>query len=76
LVPQRAVGRRVASAAVHLPAIDPGLSAGLWAIGLGLFIFLGMVALGVSAVVSLIVAGLSAFGIFLYVRLYGRDAEA
>ncbi len=61
---------------MHLPAIDPGLSAGLWGVGLGLFIFLGMVALGISAVVSLIVAGLSAFGIFLYVRLYGRDAEA
>jgi hypothetical protein len=62
---------------VHLrpPSIDPGTSAGLWGVGLGLFIFLGMISLGVSHVVSLIVGALSAFAIFLYVRLYGRDAE-
>jgi hypothetical protein len=63
---------------VHLrpPSIDPGVSAGLWAIGLGLFIFFGMLALDVEGATSLIVSIVSAGAIFLYVRLYGRDAEA
>ena len=72
---ESAHGGRVASAAVHLrpPSIDPGLSAGLWAVGLALFIFLGALSIGVSigtaAVVGLVSLGL----IFLYVRLYGED---
>ena len=63
---------------MHLrpPSIDPGLSAGLWAVGLGLFLFFGMLALGVEGATSLIVSIVSACAIFLYVRLYGRDAEA
>ncbi|HSL66433.1 MAG TPA: hypothetical protein VK874_17390 [Gaiellaceae bacterium] len=62
---------------MHLrpPSIDPGVSAGLWAIGLALYLFLGMIAIGVGSAVSLIVSAVAAFGIFLYVRLYGRDAD-
>jgi hypothetical protein len=58
------------------PSIDPGLSAGLWGIGLGIFLFFGMLAVGVGSATALIVSVVSAFAIFLYVRLYGRDAEA
>ena len=61
---------------MHLPrppSIDRGTSAGLWAIGFGLYIFLGALAvnvgLGVSFVVSIVATGL----IFLYIRLYGAD---
>ena len=63
---------------MHLrpPSIDPRLSAGLWAVGLALFLFFGMLALGVGGATALIVSIVSGFGIFLYVRLYGRDAEA
>ena len=63
---------------MHLrpPSIDPGLSAGLWAVGLGLFLFFGMLSLDVEGATALIVSIVSAFAIFLYVRLYGRDAEA
>ena len=80
--PERTVragdGVRVASAAVHLrpPSIDPGLSAGLWAVGLALFLFFGMLALEVEGATALIVSVVSGFAIFLYVRRYGLDAEA
>lgn len=62
---------------MHLrpPSIDPGLSAGLWAVGLALFLFFGMLALEVEGATALIVSVVSGFAIFLYVRLYGRDAE-
>ena len=62
---------------MHLrpPSIDPGVSAGLWAISLAVFIFFGMVALDVGSGTSFIVAAVCGFAIFLYVRLYGRDAE-
>lgn len=63
---------------MHLrpPSIDPGVSAGLWALGLGLFLFVGMLSLGVGGATALIVSVVAGFAIFLYVRLYGRDAEA
>ena len=63
---------------MHLrpPSIDPGVSAGLWAVGLAIFLFFGMAALGVGRATSFIVSIVAGFAIFLYVRLYGRDAEA
>jgi hypothetical protein len=63
---------------VHLrpPSIDPGTSAGIWAIVLAILIFVGMVAFGVATVTAFILSAVAGFGIFLYVRLYGRDAEA
>ena len=56
---------------MHLrpPSIDPGLSAGLWAVGLALFLFFGMLALEVEGATALIVSIVSGFAIFLYVRL-------
>lgn len=71
-------GGQVASAAVHLrpPSIDPGTSAGLWALFFGILIFVGMSAFGVDGAVNVIVSVVAALAIFLYVRLYGRDAEA
>lgn len=62
---------------MHLrpPSIDPGVSAGLWAVGLALYLFLGMLAIGIGSAVSLIVSAVAGFAIFLYVRLYGRDLD-
>jgi hypothetical protein len=70
-------GGRCYLTAVHLrpPSIDPGTSAGLWAIALALLIFFGSISLGVDRAPAFIVSALVGFGIFLYVRLYGRDAE-
>ena len=60
---------------MHLrpPSIDHGTASGLWAFGLGLYVFLGMLAIGIGLGTSFVV-GIVAMGlIFLYVRLYGED---
>jgi hypothetical protein len=53
------------------PSIDKGTIAGAWGVGLGLFLFLGMVSVGVSAGVAFILAALSGAAIFLFVRTQG-----
>jgi hypothetical protein len=60
---------------MHLrpPSIDQGVQAGLWAIGLGLIIWLGMLAFDVSGATSAIMAALAAAAIFFYVRLFGEE---
>jgi hypothetical protein len=55
------------------PSIDKGFSAFLWALGLGLFLFFGMLAMGVGRGTSLILSALAAFGIFFYVRIFGEE---
>jgi hypothetical protein len=61
---------------VHLrmPSFDPGLTAFLWAVGFGLYLWLGMLAIGVNGATAFIFSALSAGAIFLFVRLYGGDA--
>jgi hypothetical protein len=61
---------------VHLrpPSIDRGVTSFLWAFGLGLFIWLGLLAIGVDRGTSLIVALLSFGAIFLFVRTQSGDA--
>jgi len=56
-----------------MPSFDRGLTSFLWAVGLGLYVWLGMLAIGVSGATAFIFAGLSAGAIFLFVRLYGGD---
>jgi hypothetical protein len=60
---------------VHLrmPSFDRGLTSFLWAFGLGLFLWLGMLAIGISGATAFIFAALSAGAIFFFVRLYGDD---
>lgn len=60
---------------MHLrpPSIDPGISAFLWALGFGLFIWLGLIAVGVSQGAALIIGLLSFGAIFLFVRTQGAD---
>ncbi len=60
---------------MHLrpPSIDPGITAFLWAVGLALFIWLGLLAVGIEAGTALILALLSLGAIFLFVRLRGGD---
>ncbi len=61
---------------MHLPrppSLDHGTVSGLWAVGLGLYVFLGLLAIGVALGVSVIVALVATGLIFLYVRLYGED---
>jgi hypothetical protein len=60
---------------VHLrmPAWDRGVTSFLWGLGLGLYLWLGMLAIGVSGATAFIIAALSGAAIFLLVRLYGGD---
>ena len=55
------------------PSIDHGVVSFMWAFGLGLFIWLGLLAIGVSGATSVIFGALSACAIFFLVRLYGQD---
>jgi hypothetical protein len=59
---------------VRPPSIDPGVTAFLWALGLALFIWLGLLGIGISQGTALIVALLSFGAIFLLVRLYGEGS--
>jgi len=60
---------------MHLrqPSFDRGVTSFLWAFGLGLYLWLGMLAIGVSGATAFIFSALAACGIFLFVRLYGGD---
>lgn len=60
---------------MHLrpPSIDQGVQAFLWALGLGLFIWLGLLAIGVSGATSFILAAVGGGLIFLYVRIFGEE---
>ena len=60
---------------MHLrpPSIDPGITSFLWAFGLGLFIWAGLLSIGISKGTALVVALVSFGGIFLFVRLCGGD---
>ena len=55
------------------PSIDRGVSAFLWAVGLGFFIYLGLVAVGTTRALAVILAGLSFCAIFLFVRIFGDE---
>ncbi|TMK92285.1 MAG: DUF4175 domain-containing protein [Actinobacteria bacterium] len=55
------------------PSIDRGVSSFLWAVGFGLFIWLGLVAIGISQALSVILAALSFAVIFLFVRIFGDE---
>jgi len=55
------------------PSIDHGVISFLWAVGIGAYIYFGSLAVGVSAGPAFVFAALAAFGIFLFVRIYGED---
>jgi hypothetical protein len=60
---------------MHLrqPSFDRGVTSFLWAFGLGLYLWLGMLAVGVEGATAFILSVIAACGIFLLVRLYGGD---
>jgi hypothetical protein len=57
---------------IRPPSIDRGVISFLWALGLGLFLWLGMMSVGVSAGIAFIISAIAAGAIFLYVRIYGE----
>lgn len=58
---------------LRLPALDHEIVALVWAIALGAFIYFGSIAVGVHGGVAFVVSAVSAFFIFLFVRLRGED---
>ena len=60
---------------MHLrpPAFSHGFISFLWAIGLGAFVWLGLLAIGVSGGTAFLFGLISALAIFFFVRLYGSD---
>ena len=56
---------------LRMPSIDHGVKSALCGIGLGLFIWFGLLAVSVSQPVSFIVGALSGFLIYLFVRRNG-----
>ena len=55
------------------PSFDHGVVSFLWALGLGLFIWLGLMAIGFSKPTAFILAAVAGAGIFLYVRIFGEE---
>jgi hypothetical protein len=60
---------------VHLrpPSFDHGFISFLWAVGLALFIWIGLRAVDVTNATAFVIACLSGFAIFLLVRIYGEE---
>ncbi len=58
---------------MRLPSIDHGVIALLWAVGLGAYVYFGLLAIGASGALSIVLALVCAFGIWLFVRLRGED---
>jgi hypothetical protein len=55
------------------PSVDPGVVAAFWGIGLGLYVYFGLVAVGSTHATAFVVAAVSAAAIALFVRLRGAD---
>jgi hypothetical protein len=55
------------------PSIDQGVIALLWAIGLGAYIYFGLLAIGESGATAVVIAMVSFAAIWLFVRLRGED---
>ena len=58
----------------HPPSINPEITALLWAIALGAYIYFGLLAVGSSGAFAIVIAMLSAAGIWFLVRARGESA--
>jgi hypothetical protein len=54
------------------PSIDQGVIALLWALGLAVFVYFGLIAVGASGATAIVLALASFAGIWLLVRLRGE----
>jgi hypothetical protein len=55
------------------PSIDQGVIALVWAVGLGTYIYFGLIAVGASGAMAIVIALVSFAGIWLLVRLRGEE---
>ena len=59
--------------ALRPPSIDHGVQSGMWAVGLGIVVLLGLLGIGIDAATAFIVSPLVAAAIFVFIRLYGEE---
>jgi hypothetical protein len=57
----------------HAPSIAPGVVALVWAIVLGGYLYIFLVATGSNSAFSFVISAVAAAGIWLFVRTRGRD---
>ena len=57
---------------MHVPSIDQGVQAGLWAVFFFLLLWPGMIAVGVSNATAFILSVVASAAIFLFIRLRGE----
>jgi hypothetical protein len=55
------------------PAFSPGFTSLLWGIGLGLYVWVGLLAIGTGGGTAFLFGLISAVLIFFFVRLRGED---
>ena len=55
------------------PSFDQGVIAVLWAVGLAIYIYFGLLAVGASGATAIVLALVSFAGIWLLVRLRGEE---
>jgi hypothetical protein len=55
------------------PSIDQGVIAFFWAVGLGVYIYFGLLAVGASGATAIVIALVSFAAIWLFVRLRGEE---
>ena len=58
------------------PSIDQGVIAVIWAVGLAIYIYFGLIAIGTSGATAIVLALVSFAGIWLLVRLRGENTPA
>jgi hypothetical protein len=58
------------------PSIDQGVIAVIWAVGLAIYIYFGLIAIGTSGATAIVLALVSFAGIWLLVRLRGENKPA
>ncbi len=59
---------------MRFPSIDNGVTAFIWGIGLGAYVYFGLLAVGSSGAFAIVIAMVAAAGIWLFVRLRGEDS--
>jgi hypothetical protein len=57
----------------RLPAFSPGFKAFVWAVLLGAYVWIGLLAIGASQATAFLFGVVSGALIFFYVRLFGAD---
>jgi hypothetical protein len=55
------------------PSIDQGVIAAIWAVGLSIYVYFGLLAVGASGATAIVLALVSFAGIWLLVRLRGEE---